>query len=109
MIKKSKWLAAAVLLAMAVLLFSITACAAKPSGTYTATGLLGVKYIVTFTGDTVEMQNVLGGKDVYKYEIRNNNTEIILTDPATNKSKISSFKYIKDPAGVVIDGTAYYK
>ena len=109
MIRENKWLAVGVLLALVVLLFSMAACVIKPSGTYTATGLLGIKTSVTFTGDTVEMQGPLGGKDVYKYEIRSNNTEIILTDPATNKSKISSYKYITDPAGVVIDGTAYYK
>ena len=109
MIKKNRWLAVALLLALVVLLFSMAACVVKPSGTYTATGLLGIKSTVTFTGDTVEMQNLLGGKDVYKYEISNNQTEIILTDPATNKSKTASYKYIKDPAGVVINGTAYYK
>ena len=109
MIKNNKWLVMAAFLTAAFLLFSMAGCVVKPSGTYTATGILGIKSSVTFTGDTVEMQGPLGGTNVYKYEIRSNNTEIILTDPATDKSQIHSYKYIKDPAGLVIDGTAYYK
>jgi hypothetical protein len=92
-----------------MLLISFTACSPRPSGTYTATGLLGVKQTAVFKNDIVEMQNILGGKQVYKYEIRDNRTEIILTDVVSGRSKILSFKYIKDPACVVIDGTAYYR
>ncbi len=109
MITTYRLLAVGALLTLIVLLFSVSACVIKPSGTYTATGVLGIKSSVTFTGNTLEMQGPLGGKNVYKFEIRSNNTEIILTDPSTDKSTIHSYKYIKDPSGVVIDGTAYYK
>jgi len=97
------------MLGLLFILFSVTACGSNPSGTYTSTGLLGVKSTVTFNGSTLEMQTPLGGREVYKYELRNNKTEIIVTDAVNNKSQIFTFKYVKDPECVVLNGTAYYR
>jgi hypothetical protein len=106
--KRNRLILIAISISIIVILLS-SACSSKPSGTFTATGLLGIKSTVTFNGDILELQTPLGGKDVFKYEIRSNGTEIILTNIATNKSQISNFKYVNDPPCVVLNGTAYYK
>jgi hypothetical protein len=109
MIKKNRWLYLTTIISLLLILFLVSACDSKPSGAFTATGFLGVKTTVTFNGNNMEMQTPLGGRVVYKYEIRNNGTEIILTDVANNKSDIFTFKYVKDPPCVVLNGTAYYR
>ena len=109
MIKKYKYLCLVLAFSLLAISFLAAGCSSKPSGTFTATGLLGIKTSVSFSGDTVDIQTPLGGREVYKYEIRNNGTEMILTDVSNDTSKIVSYKYIKDPACVVLNGTAYYK
>jgi hypothetical protein len=94
---------------MTTIIVLVSACGSKPSGTYTATGILGLERTITFEDDTVEIQSAIGIKKVYKYEIRDNGEEIILTDIVSEKSVISSYKFIKDPPCVVIDDIAYYK
>lgn len=109
MLKQYRIKLAFVLCILLILVFLVTACAARPSGIYTASGPLGIKQSLVFQGDTLEMQSFLGGKQVYKYEIRSNQTEIILTEIVSDQSRVHSYKYIKDPACVVIDGIAYYR
>lgn len=109
MLKTEKAIRLVVLGVLLLVVLSVFACASKPLGTYTATGLFGVKETVIFYNKTLETQNALGIKQLYNYEIRKNGTEIIVTDIANGKSQVWTYKYVKEPACVIINGTSYYR
>jgi hypothetical protein len=82
-----------------------------PKGLYMTTDALTFNSYINFISeDTLEMGNSLLGKDILKYELLNNETQIKaigLTDSAFNFE--GSFQYIKEIECVVIEGIRYFK
>jgi hypothetical protein len=108
MIKNPKIRALIVVCSIIALSLLAVGCGSNnPSGTY-SNPVLGMKNEITFKGDNVIRETILGTA-VYNYEIRPNGSEIILTNVANGKSEIHKYKYIKDSECVVLDTTSYYK
>ena len=82
---------------------------AIPSGTFTTTQM-GVKITVTFkSNNTLEANNPLSGKTVYKYSISSDGQSITETNIATNQTGTESFEYIPAQGLVVLGGVSYFK
>jgi uncharacterized protein YxeA len=97
-----------VLFSLFIIPFSFSACSVpKPSGTYKSEKSLNMS--LTFTNDTLLIQDSSGKKYTYKYEIKDNGTKIEMVE-VEGKSKYSeSFAYVKDIECVIIAGDKYFR
>ena len=117
MIKKYGLLYIAILFSSLAVLFLLSACGAKPSGTYKSdkppdtykSDVNPGTVSVTFTNDTLTVQNSSNYRYNYKYEIKNNGTEIIMTEIVHNKIWSNKFQYIKDIDCVIIGEDKFFR
>ena len=97
-----------------------------PHGTYSQTGL-GLTFTITFSGDTITLNNGLTGKEVYRYKyvlrkgdiskglaaVYTSNPEyaigIWLEDVATGNSHFEAFRYVRDQDCITYGSVTYYK